>query len=428
MKYKTIFEYEKIYFSEIFNIEDAIYFEQLKSLNAFIEEHFTDQVSIGFNSIKFNNFVGILRFNDLVIEVLPKIYSADSSVLSRNEIYKNMQFMMEYSDEVSLRNLDFMDYGKMDTGAFLDFFVHIFLENLRDNLIRGMYKSYNLVIENLNYLKGRLVIPLNIQHNTSYNKFYCEYDDYSQDNIVNQILKSVCSSMYNVTDSEQNKSLANEILLLFSDVSDVRVTVEDFQLIKWDRTIQQYEVVLYMAKLYIQNLIIDLDDMREENHYNFIFTIDMNKLYETFIYNVIADKREQIFEKTLKVESQQAKVHLIYDMSNKGYMKLIPDIIVRENNQIKYVIDTKYKKLLHNKRRHGVKESDLYQMFGYYQKLNPRKVILLYPKYEHSFTDRYKFTKDTEWDLEIRTVSLQEKIYTKEGFNNLINQLKNIFS
>ena len=49
-----------------------------------------------------------------------------------------------------------------------------------------MYKKYITEQDNLNVLKGKYLINENIKYNFTKNKIYCEYDEFSENNSLNQ--------------------------------------------------------------------------------------------------------------------------------------------------------------------------------------------------------------------------------------------------
>jgi 5-methylcytosine-specific restriction enzyme subunit McrC len=64
-----------------------------------------------------------------------------------------------------------------------------------------------------------------------------------------------------------------------------------------------------------------------------------------------------------------------------GLFQTKPDILIRQADVITHVIDTKWKKLCRpsDDAKHGVSQSDIYQMMAYAQIYGAPRVILLYP-------------------------------------------------
>jgi 5-methylcytosine-specific restriction enzyme subunit McrC len=87
----------------------------------------------------------------------------------------------------------------------------------------------------------------------------------------------------------------------------------------------------------------------------------MNILFEEFIAEFIKNNMPLIDENLISVNSQVANKYVFKDNN----FKLRPDIIVKYKNSGKIIIDTKYKKLNHEKSNYWVSSADIYQMFMY---------------------------------------------------------------
>ena len=301
----------------------------------------------------------------------------------------------------------------------------MFLQELYTNLFKGTYKTYVSREENLRYIKGRLLVAENIRKNFIPNKIYCKFDEFTEDNLVNQVLKYTTKLMSKITNWRQNQILADNIIHAFNDVSDIHITSETFSYIREDRLLGEYSKLLGIAKMFIDGQSFDINSDNQLN--NFIFNIDMNIVYQEYIFELLNEYKSEIFGNNLTIRSQYSKEHLIYDNSNKGRFLLKPDIVILDNNNVKIIIDTKYKKLNASGHRNGVSDKDLYQMFGYYHKYNQPLIFLLYPKYQNDISKQYKFEKHKEPVVFINTISLENKLYTPQGEHELVESLKRLF-
>lgn len=429
MRILTTYEYSEISYTSIF--EDARSLESIEKIkgleNLFIDKY-KGMVNFKLSSISFKNFVGIIKVDDLLIEVLPKIYSAGSdneATIEKNDIYKNLNYMINKSSKLSIRNIDIANYGNSEDSIFLDFFINMFLQELYTNLFKGTYKTYVSREENLRYIKGRLLVAENIRKNFIPNKIYCKFDEFTEDNLVNQVLKYTTKLMSKITNWRQNQILADNIIHAFNDVSDMHITSETFSYIREDRLLGEYSKLLGIAKMFIDGQSFDINSDNQLN--NFIFNIDMNIVYQEYIFELLNEYKSEIFGNNLTIRSQYSKEHLIYDNSNKGRFLLKPDIVILDNNNVKIIIDTKYKKLNASGHRNGVSDKDLYQMFGYYHKYNQPLIFLLYPKYQNDISNQYRFEKHKEPVVFINTISLENKLYTPQGEHELVESLKRLF-
>lgn len=430
MKILTTYEYSEIpYDSIIGSIRSSEFFTRVKELEDLFGDKYTGMVDFKLSGVSFKNFVGVIKIADTLIEVLPKIYNPTSenvTSIEKNEIYKNLNYMINKSSKLSIKNVDITNYGGSDDSIFLDFFINMFLQELYTNLFKGMYKTYVTQQDNLRYIKGRLLVAENIKRNFIHNKVYCEFDEFTEDNLVNQILKYTTKLMSKITNWRQNQLLADNITQSLNDVSDIYVTVETFSYIREDRLLGTYSKLLNIAKMFIEGQSFDINN---ENHLNnFIFNIDMNMVYQEYIFEILNEYHAEIFNADLKVKPQYSKEHLIYDSRNRGVFLLKPDIAILEGNNVQMLIDTKYKKLNTARHRNGVSDKDLYQMFGYFHKYHRPFIFLLYPRYDRDISDHYKFERFKEPSIFVNTISLSNNLYTFDGEMAIVNSLKQIFN
>lgn len=428
MKILTTYEYSEISYEAIVDsIGDSKNFQLIKELETLCSEKYAASVEFKLNGVAFKNFVGVIKVGDTYIEVLPKIYNSlrdDSPSLNKSEIYKNINYMINKSPKLSIKNIELTSYGENEDGQFLDFFINMFLQELYTNLFKGLYKTYVSQQDNLRYIKGRLLVAENIKRNFLHNKVYCEFDEFTEDNLVNQILKYTTKLMSKLTNWRKNQLLACNILQFLDDVSDIHVSLDTFSFIKDDRLLGIYSKLLVIAKMFLEGQSIDINS---ENQTNFIFNIDMNLVYQEYIFEILKEYSVDIFGENITIKSQYSKEHLIYNSHNKGVFPLKPDIAILEGNHINILVDTKYKKLNKEKPRNGVSDKDLYQMFGYFHKYGKPLIFLLYPRYESDISDYYRFERFKDPLLFVNTVTLSNKLYTAEGELAIVSALKSIF-
>ncbi|WP_163969317.1 McrC family protein [Oceanobacillus halotolerans] len=427
MKIITTFEYSYLPYKEIMKkVETPFNYDSLYELNHLISSNYSHVLKTDLEGIHIKNFVGVIKLReDILIEILPKIYNHANVKINddtKTEIYRNLYYMINKALKVPNNNINFNNFD-VSRGMILDFFINLFLQNLSLKILRGLYRTYVREEENSNFIKGKILVSKNIIKNPLNLKMYSEFDNYTEDNIVNQIFKFVVKDMSRNTVWPQNKMIAKQILLKLSDVSDINISRSTFTLVKHDRLLADYENLLNFARFYILNQSIDFRGNNENDV--FIFNIDMNTVYQDYISELIKEYSNEILVHS-KVYTQKSGNHLIYNQLNKGCFNLQPDISIENENGVQVIIDTKYKKLVQDQPRKGVSDKDIYQMFGYYHKYQKPRIILLYPEYEAAVSDVYSFYIESDTNLNISTINLNGRIYTKEEEWNIVKKLKEI--
>lgn len=421
MKIITTFEHTFIPYTDIHPEIDQI---RIDTLQNNIEQNFDGVLNIELKGLKIKGFVGVIKLDETIIEVLPKFYknSEDISINDKKSIYRNLYYMINKSMKLPTYQMDFQNFDT-SKGTILDFFIFIFLQNLYRALIKGTYKTYIKEEINSKYIKGKILVNKTIMRNILGLNVFSETDKYTEDNIVNQIFKYVVKNMHNSTGWVNNKRIAKQILLFLTDIQDIYVHDSLFSNIKRDRLLGDFEYFLSFSRFYINNQTMTNHNSTDNS--SFIFNIAMADVYQDYISELLKEYSSEIVD-PYQLRAQQSDHHLVYTSGNKGKLKLIPDIIIQSNNLPLVIIDTKYKLLERNSPRNGVRSSDLYQMFGYYHKYNKPQIILLYPQYKEEFNDQYYFYKENIGPLNVVTIDLNDDIFTKSGELALVNRLKEI--
>ena len=99
----------------------------------------------------------------------------------------------------------------------------------------------------------------------------------------------------------------------------------------------------------------------------------MEQLFESYV----AAKLRRALKAPYRVSVQEQKYHL-FDTPNQRFA-LRPDIVIHCPDERCVVMDTKWKVLSPYQTNYGISPSDMYQMYAYHKKYNPKEVVLIYP-------------------------------------------------
>ena len=106
---------------------------------------------------------------------------------------KNIYYMLSYAFEL----IKHTGYADMDTEEFEnihDMFAAILAQGLSHQLKHGLYKEYIHKADNLTTVRGKINIVETIRNKILQRHMVnCEFDDLSEDNVYNQIVKSTIS-------------------------------------------------------------------------------------------------------------------------------------------------------------------------------------------------------------------------------------------
>ncbi len=376
-KPKLINEYSEV------KIDDCY----LDKLQAYLKcQNLDSALKVTRHGIKANSWVGVIKYKNLHLEILPKLISTDvnnDNKISEDErsiILKNLIFMLSYTKKLDIKT---NDNAKLSTekNPFIEILIREFATSLFESLKRFTPKRYVREEENLNYLKGKIKFSENIRYNcTNQAKFYCEYDEFSENNLLNQLFLFVSTCLYNISNNSYNKKTLKFIINYYSDISFVRFDKFKVREIKLTRNQELFKKPFKLAKMFVEQTSVDLSKNKFEN---ITLVWDMNKLFEEFVYEILKKQT------SLSVSAQKGK-RLLKNVDSKIRNTYV-DILITKPQKI--VVDTKYKELQSIK---DFDNKDAFQVITYCLLHNTNKAVLIYPKFDNDINKNYELNIDKE--------------------------------
>lgn len=369
----TIYEYESITNEELKN--HIINTTEL-------HKYFT----LDWKDLKAKQYCGILNFDNQDFYILPKIANHNDEQNLNIFIY-----MLMYAYDVKLSNEQIANCANQEH-TILEVFVQMFAINLLNELKKGLYKEYLTKQDNLPVLKGKYLINENLKYNFTKNKIYCEYDEFSENNSLNQFFLYAIKYLQKFVN---DKKLLKQCELIFDEVEYKLVDINRVETINFNRLNMRFKTSFEIALLLLRQSI----PLFHKDKKSFAFLFDMNVLFEKFIARMAKE-----LDNNGKIQNKD----------NFGDLTLKPDIILK--NQI---IDTKYKKI---RSIEDIKQSDKLQAFTYGINYNVGNVMLLYPKDEKDVIyDLVLGKDDKKVELKIRTIDLN---FSGNEYKEYIEEIK----
>ena len=393
----------------------------LDKLQAYLKcQKLESALKVSRHGIKTKSWVGVIKYKNLHLEILPKLISEDAnndkkiSEEERSIILKNLIFMLSYTKNLDIKT---NDNAKLSTekNPFIEILIREFATSLFEALKRLTPKRYVREEENLNYLKGKIKFSENIRYNcTNQAKFYCEYDEFSENNLLNQLFLFVSTCLYNISNNSYNKKTLKFIINYYSDISFVRFDKFKVSKIKLTRNQELFKKSFNLAKMFVEQTSVDLSKNKFEN---ITLVWDMNKLFEEFIFELIKRKIPEF-------EAIAQKPKRLLKRENVTRRDTRIDILIQNP---KVIIDTKDKKFTDFD---DISSADIYQVTTYCLLHNYKRAILLYPQYEKNVPDIYDYQlncAENNYHIDFCTVNLKNNdLKDKEVQNSIIGKIKSI--
>jgi 5-methylcytosine-specific restriction enzyme subunit McrC len=379
--------------------------------------------------------VGIVRVGNYSIEILPKIDrtgKADAKdAESVNSARTNLLFLLRYAfdldpfeNEIAAMHIKHADWFEMLT--------ILYAKNLQEALKRGIFRNYITHEENLGVLKGKWLISQHLKINPfQKHRFYVQYDEFSPDNLLNQVLKQAAVQMRCQSMNASNR----QKLAMLSDWMD-EVTLPPalnnavLEQIIFTRLNERFRPLFNMAKLFLENQAIETQAGATNA---FAYTFDMNKLFEKFIARFIQEHRGRILGGTgyehcaILEQAIGDRRWLAKDENKNNIFQIKPDIIFKDgpNGNVSLIIDTKYKILDGEDRKMGISQEDIYQAVVYAQVYKCPNIVLIYPQsadMKEPIRKRYILNGGSNATVSVGTVNLNLQLPT--DFGKLVEEVR----
>lgn len=373
-------------------------------------------VRFGKKEFKSSEYVGVVKFGNHSIQILPKIYRTNRS---RNkdhiaqEASRNLLKILSYAGDFTFDESEINSLLKQ-TNDWFEILIHLFATRLQSEWRKGAYRNYQNMQDELSVLKGKWNISEQLKHPIRQTTFNVEFDEFSADNTLNRTFRFVVEKLFFFTSNDKNKQTLSELRALLNEVSlSKTITTEEVNTIKLTRINTRFSPLLNLAKMFIENSSIQLSHGATET---FSFVFDMNLLFENFIAEFIRRNKSAILDESLldcNIFPQGCGGNSLYlaKSQDQNYFRLKPDIVFRfADGNFPLILDTKYKSLKGEAGNLGISQVDFYQMHTYAHRYKSPRVILLYPQTIDMPMPIRKTFKLHGNDIEIKTATVNMQI------------------
>lgn len=393
--------------------KNEISISEYKNLCVYLKKNIGNKsIVYDYNKIKFINYVGIIKINNLIIEILLKI-SLSNDIIKDREI---LVFMLSKCNKLSVDINELLNSNILNN-SLLDILAKVFSKKLLNELQKGLYREYVSKEEALSTIKGKILISKSIKENTiNKNKMNCKYDEFTEDNLFNAILKRAISViLFSIKNDDVKKEL-NIINNVLNDISDIYIPNNIILNYKLNRMNNRFLECFTLAKLILLNSSMD-KSLGKENGFSILF--EMNYLYEEYIGVLL----KEVFNDTnISINTQEKSRYLLWNtLKERNEIALKPDIVIYKDNKPKVIIDTKWKSSSINNIE-IYSQSDIYQMYAYITTYAEcEECILLYPKFEDISHSYWKLNQNIgDKKILISEISLESYEKSKEELFKLV--------
>lgn len=312
--------------------------------------------------IESNSYVGVVKFNNFQIIIFPKITNIN--------LAKMIAFAYDLESIEIFNELNELATGKANISDIISLIFLIETENI---YYQGLKKRYQEKDEEIASCRGKINFNKLATNSSSSVTLPCRYQELTVDIAENQIILAALKILLANT---SNKNLNKRMNILLSKIKD-KVSLKPLTkelllkaLNNSDRLNNNYKNIFKLIKLLLKEE--DFNFLGEQNNNFPGFLLDMNLLFEKFLY--------QYFKKKLATNTKvKYKKYLCnkFNSDKERISNLEPDYLFFKKGKLIKIADAKYK----NYDQKKVSAADLYQLTVYAlaNKEKIDQVSLLYP-------------------------------------------------
>lgn len=349
----------------------------------------------------------------------------------------NIYYMLAYAfDDSKMNNIE---ESKVTSEKFNHIYdlLSFMISNVIGRLIKkGLFKNYINESDELSTIKGKINITESIKKNTFLNKkLVCEYDEYSENNYLNQIIKTTI--YYLLSSNKITKKYSDDLKKVYSLLSTID-TLNNVSTIKWNSIIynrnnRNYKFIINLCYMIINGLLVNKNNGAIELM-DFINEKTLASLFESFVR-----KYYQIeYKGRLVAGGESINWQIDKDYENNRMIDLLPqmhtDITLKHGNK-ELIIDTKFydktisKNGFNGSDKETIKSNNWYQINSYvtnkvyeYKKEDKNIEVsgmLLYAKTDEEMSPDIE-TKVMGSNMYVRTIDLNTKFdYIEKQLNDI---------
>ena len=172
-------------------------------------------------------------------------------------LIKNIYYMLSYA----FQTLNQSNYEEIAAEKFEDMqnlFAAILAKGIGFQLKQGLYREYRNCQEDLSVMRGKINMQGTIRNKMSRRQLLaCEFDELSENNLLNQILKStVLLLLKHGNVKARYKDDLKKKMLFFSAVDTLELTSVRWSAIRFGRNNQNYRMLISICQLLAEGLLL----------------------------------------------------------------------------------------------------------------------------------------------------------------------------
>jgi 5-methylcytosine-specific restriction endonuclease McrBC regulatory subunit McrC len=240
-------------------------------------------------------YVGVVEVGDITIEIYPKL---DASLIETNDrqplatdvktnsVMHDLLWMLQVADHQDVAETGAGHLEETPT-SFIDLFAYLLGKNLLAELERGVAHAYVTCEDDLTVVRGRIRLVDQLTRNWNrFDRVDCTWDEFTPNTAVNRLFKCACRFLGEKVNHSEAARLLVDCQRLLDEVDDVspRTALDGVRNLRFDRSVERFELPLKLAQRLLAGIGHNLGAGGENT---FVFLLDMNKVFESYVHAVL---------------------------------------------------------------------------------------------------------------------------------------------
>ena len=309
-------------------------------------------------------------------------------------LIKNIYYMLSYAFQV-LKESNYEGIATEEFENIYDLFAAILGRGIARQLKQGLYREYIEKEEDLSTKRGKIIVAGTIRNKIQKKqRLTCEYDELSENNVYNQILKTTMLVLVRCPDvKRKHVSVLKKELLLFSAIDSLNPKEIRWDCIRFQKNNQEYRMLLGICNMVLEGLILTTDS-GDTRMATFLDEQEMCHLYEKFILGYYKYHHPELVPNPDRIDWD-------IDEGKDGFLPAMQTDITLKGHGRTLIIDAKYYGQVMQSRFEvqTIHSANLYQIYTYVKNLDSdrtRKVsgMLLYAKTQEQVQPNSRYVFD----------------------------------
>lgn len=334
---------------------------------------------------------------------------------------KNIYYMLAYSYQTLLMD-SYKDVETEDFDNVQDLFAAILARGIATQIRQGLYREYVEREDELSALRGKIDMPgtLRLKMQRA-NRLQCAFDEFSDDNPMNRILKTVSLLLLaSEAVKPENRLALKRNMPYLSGVGRVDPAQIDWHRIRYNRNNQTYRMLMNLCHLTLTRLLLTTKDGNRRLA-GFLDSQSKERLYEKFILEYFRKHHPDL---------RPAPAQVLWNLDDdvRDFLPEMKTDIMLTCGMKTLIIDAKYyaRSMQTNAwfDTRTVHSANLYQIYAYVKNKDVRKTgnvggLLLYAKTDEEITPDCSYHMDGN-QIGVKTLDLNCDFKTLSGQLNRI--------